>query len=1309
MNRKIVWLEIFLLIGMSFSFSYILKESYQRGYQDESFSRLGLGESVLRFYGKILKLVFSDNLVQAAEIGAYTCIKNLDGSICQEYSVLDDNDLEACNELCEGDCIPSPREDVSECRLGTCYSPDEGTCQARAPRQSCELYGGVWYNDLYENIDLCQEGCCILGEQSIFTTEQTCQRQSDLFGIEKDFRPEVDTELGCLVLSKTQEEGACVISSQGIEKDDCRFVKKSECLQIQGEFFADTLCSNPKLDTRCEAQESTSCISGKDEVYWIDSCGNRENIYDLDKVRSFNSGFVLSKQESCSLDNDLGNSESCGNCAFLAGSVCGLEGEVGAGNPLIGDSICKDLGCVDSEGRKRDNGESWCEYQGSVGVDESVFGGRSSETPGSRHFRASCVQGQIIEEACGDYRNEICVENRVEEQGEIFSSAFCRINRWQQCYEYNFREDSQDASANTRSYLQSKKDLEAKERNLRITAEAYGKASVEYDEANSAYLSAKENYLNAKNEYDDLVSGIEGGLGECVRNPDCFVKEVSVAEKFKFNLCAPRYAPGFNLDSNSQAAEQLCSTASQKCTAVYVKRISGWRCVANCECESSKFTQQMNDLCMSLGDCGASVNYQGGFSDSGYKVHNAPRLSNSYVSEIEKYSENGGSGNEFIEAEDFGTFYSSIGLPSQEDGEVLENPIDSFDKASKIAGAIGTLLPLAASSGIAIPGLVSGSEFVAGEAVFSGNPGLTPFAGAVVGAAIGFSVTSMLIKYTGIGAGLDSVVVYGLVAAGTFAGTIIGANAVGASWAGGTLLGAAWFAAIVVVAIIVAFYLLGVGKSKKVVVSFECQPWQAAYGGDKCAECGKDGFPCSRYACDSLGQSCEFVNAGTDSELCVDVNPNDVDAPRIEVEKVSDGFELVKESNGVEIKSSENDGCIKSYENLGFNIILNEPAQCRFDTESKSFEDMEFNIGGRNLFLYNHSQEIIVPDLASLGLPGYDPDRRADYDLFVRCIDKNGNENLKDFAIGICIKPGNDVTPPIILERKPEFDYIRNGAERLNASIFTNEPSTCRYDLEDKEYDEMLFDFSCENDIADRTIYGWGCNAFFENLDNSEDEVRYVRCLDQPWLNDSIGEGTRNANSESYVFNIRKSDKLKIDSIIPGNETLVFGTQVGSVEMVVKTSGGSSNGDAVCKYSFGSNYIEFFNTFSKVHKQSFQSFSEGRKVVKVRCEDLAGNLVEDETTFYIELDNKSPKVSRVYQDSESLVIVTNEDAECRYIKGRSLTKSQCGFDFEEGILLSGSGKIHTTNLERETYYVKCKDDLGNSPGSCSVIVKKGSL
>lgn len=1346
-----VFLQIFLVVSLVFSFSYILNnalgdqevfsssfkllDTQDYNLQEKSWYNIqlegygirkrGVFDYALPIYSKLLKIIFSENTFVSAAVteSVYTCLEDNNGFICQEYS------SSVCDNECSGTCIPTTRDKVSQCKIGTCYSPIEGTCQPSSPKESCEENFGEWFDDPFGNIQQCQQGCCLLsgGDEAVFSTERECSAIAESSGTADgnyEFRPEIKQEWACIALSKTQEEGACVFQSEIIgEKNNCKFGTRANCVQSGGEFYADALCSNPELDTRCEKQSSSQCVDGKDEIYWFDSCGNRENIYSANKVQSYNDGFVLSKSESCEIGNvndDLANQEICGNCAYIKGSSCGAK----TSNEKLSDSsqdfVCRDLSCIDSSGQERDNGESWCEYNSAIGV-ESGAGNkeRSVDSVGSRHFRFSCLDGEVRTDACADFRNEVCVENQLEKDGGgTFSSAACKVNGWQQCLQYNTEIDKTKSSRDTRD-------------------------------------------------------------NKCEQDSNCFVKEVNVDSNFKFNLCAPKNPPGFNLKTNGEGAERICSLANQKCTVVYVKGFSGWKCKANCDCRTEEFAQQMNDLCISLGDCGAAVNYQGELTEN-YKVKSSQKLGNKYLSELEEYSEPiegkyARVGNNSLSGRQIG-IPEGLGNPGEINMEYALGTMGmagiAFTLLSKtttgasllgdvglgfLTGSGGSAaaadLGLAAKHGVDVASAIGvqgnvltpgadigkivnfGSE-VAGQSGGGLGPGLGGLANALGAIAAIYSAYSLLTTALDVG---DPIAI-GLVVAA------IGAGFVFSSLGGfGVNLGLISFNPIFLIAVAIIFAVLGFGKSKKVTVAFECYPWQAPFGGEQCDKCGSDGYPCSRYSCQSLGQTCELLNENTGSEECVDIAPDDVSAPIIKErgDSLSENYEIVDVgNNGFSISRTDgvNDGCVAANEDLTFGIELNEPGRCRFDVERKSFDEMEFEFGGRNLFLWNHTNLYSTPNLASLGLPGYDPNAKTEHDLYVRCKDASGNENGNDYVINFCVRPGEDLTAPKINSRSPKIEWITHNQTELNATVYTNEPSQCKWSFNDKDYDSMENLMSCENDVEDRELFGWACN-FESDVStlSKEDSKIYVRCEDQPWLIEDSGNGNsvirvdegdgnfreiqlderreRNVNTESYEFFVRRSQsELKIAAAIPiENELITSGFEPVSVEVILRTVGGV-DGNAICSYKFGNQYVAFSETTGDEHRQVFDQMIRGHKELPIMCKDIAGNVAEKIMKFDIEVDDDIPLISRIYNTGGTLNVVTNEPAECAYIIGGDRRRgNQCGFTFGNGdnsegvIVMNGAGIEHTSNFnEINTYYIKCKDSYGNMPGVCSAIVRPES-
>ncbi|MEK6928662.1 MAG: hypothetical protein AABW65_01755 [Nanoarchaeota archaeon] len=1211
------------MIMAIFANAYLIKEAFGNRVETGIISR------AIVLIGKI---IFKDGgIVSAIEQSVMTCLKSKDNKICQTYL------SEECKDKCLTNCIPVQSSEILDCAVGTCYDLNEGSCTEGSPKAKCEEDGGKWFNDPNGNVKECKRGCCVVKDKTYFSTEKMCERISSSSGFKKDFRAEIRDEATCVGLAKTQEEGACILETE--EGNKCKFTTKSDCLQnIKGIFNSGYLCSKEELKTNCKEQSYTSCVEGRSEIYWFDSCGNKENIYDINKIKSWNNGMILSKEQSCSLslgNNPLANQARCGNCNYLLGSTCGkktLKEKLSEENH---DAVCRSLLCIDKEGKTRENGESWCEYQGAIGLRE----GRSADTPGSRHFRKVCSDGEIRTEPCADYRNEICVEARKNAGGKELSTSSCRINLAYQCYGYNQK---------------------------------------------------KEN--------------------KCEENPDCFIKKVYVSGNFNFNLCVPKYKPGFNFEERGDVSEKICGTATQSCTVVYIKKLKGWRCAANCECAGETFTQQMNDLCISLGDCGASVNYQGTLSES-YSIQNGAKLSSAYMSGIRKYADEKQFKGQLAEPGE--KYFLELGIPGLL-GAHNYREISAFQE-SQFTGTIlgiGGLIVM----GVLHSGIVGGISGPFAAIFTAGGTGATAIAGAsgaLSGAAIGLAITSILLDVTGVGKGLPPAMVYGLMAVGTVSSAIIGLKIATAGLTSGCAILVACVAFAVVIIFVLILKLFGIGKKRETAISFTCNPWMAQTGGKECNKCGKDGFPCAKYACESLGQSCEFINEDEKGVgECIEININDVSPPTIRAmtELLPKGYSHENLESGIKIKSEEKDGCIsESYNLINFGLELNEHGQCRINANhTSSWDDMEDIASGTSRFVKNHTFPIIIPNLQSIILDAenkYDPFAKFDFNFYVRCQDKRGNKNEKEFVINFCVKQGPDATPPIIIDREPYLENVAFNTEKLNASVYVNEPAQCKWDEKDIEYELMKNEFGCKNGLDDRKLPGWPCNSVFPVKE--ENHTYYVKCLDQPWL-EGINDSSRNKNTESYKFNIIKTKTdLNIDSINVDGKEFSFATEPASVEVIVKTSGGL-DGNARCFYKIGNNSIEFrYGSWTNTHRQVFETLYSGEIYLPVMCEDLIGNIAEKTATFKIKLDIEPPRITRIYNLHETLNIITDEKGTCFYNFNKN---EQCSFNLENASRMDGDEITHSTPFDiKNTYYIKCSDEFGNTNGECGAVVKEGGI
>jgi hypothetical protein len=364
-----------------------------------------------------------ENYVSAqGSIGGTVCCEQTNsGAFCQNVPA------EECSQGSRA--VPTSCDSTSYCKPGVCYDSTEGTCLENTPQLVCNDNGGLWTEESPPQCDL---GCCILGDQAAFVSLVRCKRLSGFLGLETNYDKSVDNELACVQKVQLQDKGACVYDFE-FERT-CKFSTRDECSGSsssggngsisEGIFYEGKLCSAEELGTNCGPTTRTTCDLGKDEVYFVDSCGNPANIYDASKVKDLSYwNDVISKDESCGNGKSNAGSAKCGNCDYFQGSICRSD-SIGGGNPTYGDNICANLNCkTTSNGKSYRHGESWCvnDDYGSVNIGEN--------TVGSRFYKHVCINGEEVLEQCADFRAEVCIEDKING----FSQSACRVNRWQDC------------------------------------------------------------------------------------------------------------------------------------------------------------------------------------------------------------------------------------------------------------------------------------------------------------------------------------------------------------------------------------------------------------------------------------------------------------------------------------------------------------------------------------------------------------------------------------------------------------------------------------------------------------------------------------------------------------------------------------------------------------------------------------------------------------------------------------------------------------------------------------------------------------
>jgi hypothetical protein len=262
-----------------------------------------------------------------------------------------------------------------------CCSTDEGCFPGSSFSRCVGLNGQSFEDETCNSVNVCEQGCCKLGNQCSLTTEDECKQLASPYPGLRDndnWLENVDDESACLSVCEAQDVGCCV--DEGV----CDYTARELC---NGEFKQGELCSSLAL-CGCESRSYKACKDG--DVYWFDSCDNAEEV-----------------AEQCDISQE---------------TICG---------EVDGNVQCKSINCEetysdernvhdDRIGGARKHGEAWCLYESPTG--------NYTDYPGSRHYVSSCLYGEEVTQPCRDLREEVCVSKEENINGEKFSYASCIDN-----------------------------------------------------------------------------------------------------------------------------------------------------------------------------------------------------------------------------------------------------------------------------------------------------------------------------------------------------------------------------------------------------------------------------------------------------------------------------------------------------------------------------------------------------------------------------------------------------------------------------------------------------------------------------------------------------------------------------------------------------------------------------------------------------------------------------------------------------------------------------------------------------------------
>ena len=1158
------YVQIAILIIASFAFSYLIY----------SYSNPNSGVSAEETDSTVSG-VNADGTVNVC------CEKTTDGKSCEYVSA------DKCAPGSQTFLTPCDQISQGVCAKGCCFSEKIGSCNPQSSSAKCTDLNGTFNDkDPMCGAAQCRVGCCSLGNGEVhLTTERNCQflGNSQNPVVPTEWNPEITSELKCQYLTQKDKEGACVFNS-GSDKT-CVFETLDSCIsRTQNETNFDVrgkFCSDPDLNTTCRAHDHKGCIDGKDDVYWFDSCGNHE--------------------------------EAADDCDLFKGTYCGK---------VSGEYVCKDVDCV-IDGKKRMNGESWCEYDNVIG--------KGKDPAGSRHVRHVCYMGTERIQPCDDYRNQICVESTSSTtEGKQFSQAACRVNNWRRCLE-----------------------------------------------------------LNSKKNVDEMKE-------KCQKNPDCWLKNVDMSGSFNFWVCLPSYPPGFNLDDSDANNEQMysqgdsiCSIATQRCTETWICGIFGCICVDNCDCHTAKFTTEMNDFCIALGDCGAYINYIGTYTDGGYGVKSTgggpPRVNMQGLTSRagEKPAKPGDM--EFFETlnmdnlkdlDAYKEYLDSTGGNSSENRTAFQKEIE------RVSGAMGSPLLL----------YMVGHDTVNGSLDEQQLNGISPSPVNSVGFFNG---------YSSVRSAISAQIVTKDIKAGGF--EMIAA------------LIAGLIAYIIFQSIMIAFmaallaYLFALAWIMYVYIDFTCGMWERPSGGADCNKCNTLDVPCTEYRCQSLGETCKFVNKGTNNELCLTIPPN-TSLPEISplYSVIEKGYKYTNvNEKGFEI-TTEDGGCLDAFTSINMGIAVSPFAKCRFGVDPKQkWEELpeKFGIKGESILpahqmtLFYPSPEAVKNSFAgqticnqsgkpvACNLTDEQLKELTKVDIYVKCKTADGKQNPEPYNIKTCVNPGPDLTAPVVRLITPgSGSYVKYDQGSQEITAYVNEPSDCRWSsTPDTPWDQMENQLDCKTNIIDYTYFGLPCKGVFNVTNN--DTTFYIKCQD-------LSEN-RNNMTQDYVYEIKKSESpLNITDFRPLNkEEMIVGEDPVLVTLKVQTAGGAEDGESTCNFTDSRrDYIrDFFpEKDSDVHEYNL-NLPRGEWNITYACSDVAGNFASNSTLFKILIDDIGPRIVRVFNDG-GLKVMTDELSRCRMSPNKN-------FIFENATEMDSDYKLeHFGPWSQRIYYVQCRDQYGN-PGS----------
>lgn len=1087
-------------------------------------------------------------------------------------------------------------EDSFFCKVGCCISPD-GTCSKQVSKATCENAGDgyTWDPDASCSMSRCQKGCCVLGGvECKYTTAKRCSGiTADFEGLELDFRNAITSEQECTNICKQEDDGCCVKDT-----GECVRTTRAMCGLEDGTggvgFYKDVFCSHEQLqsscDPKCKEKAKMGCVEGLEDVYWFDSCGNRE-------------GVVTEPIENS--DNPEGN----GDCDYPRGTLCSAADK---DHPT---AYCKSVNCkaedlsnypqIDYDGVNRYNGESWCVYDSKPGP--------ASDTVGSRHWRHICINGEEVVEPCKDYREEMCAQmdiTGVPPDYVTYREAGCIANNAKTC----------SLDCNTLKEADTDAEKEAALRNDKKCCESISR-------------SCRWQYTNAEETEGICMPIIPAGIpfwGDEDGNVDAEAKE----------LCN-----SWNTETETIWAENAFAWCPESCDGKGVAGERRWDVTGRGEVYTNEALRTNNLLCNSAGDCGAKYSYTGKFNNDGYYRSwdkDAPFTTEQSAifgsddfpvkKRIEETNLDDTSTWEYLITNvGNGIYggkkdYSDISVPGKQEnvGTFESGGLNHVGYAiTWTVTALTLAVYLTFATVVAVTVIPLSTTFTSFFALgLAGLEAAATTAEAAVSASVipivGWVVTALLLAATAI----LLAIIY---SAGEETRMVTTTCEPWMAPVGGDDCGKCDEDPMHPCS---EYRCRSLGQLCRFIAENEGTTKGTCYNEDPndvtrpnikpwYAEDGQ--YPLSVWKRERTSEGPQRVEVH--SEYQINVLPSSSEY-----------------SSGYEIR-----GKLPSFSTIEFGIRTdNKPSQCKYSTEYKP--DMTFATAGSwfgdNYYSKEHNMTIF----------GLLPNKT--YTYYIICRGANGypreDERTPPFKITFETGEGPDLEPPFIVGSEPENNgYIKAG-ENAGVLFYVDEvsPFKCRMATADMDYSLMNMNLSCASHTAGSLLNAYGKCAANMTLQQGVNTY-YIRCRDEP----TTGT-TPNVMEESYVYSVIQSEPLEITSVQPPSGTTYYTRnitmQVSTAKGAFSGKAICSYEETTTRLISG----EFFQTDAASHLQEFSGLPTGDYKFLIDCYDAVDNAASATLNFSVEADTIPPNVIALYKDAAGLHLTLDEEASCEYSNDR---------------------------------------------------------